>query len=646
VSTHSVVAFDDGKSVTGIYVHSDGHPEDRLPVLRDIYTNTFFRDLTQLRTVLLKHRAGWSALSTDTAFTADWATHLGHGLDVPGVGVAYTEDDIDMTCAEQEVFGQEYTYVFDLADASLSVYDGRRQIMHIPEAGWAPIGPLCLAPTLPIVAADPIGELCLTGVAPAYHEAHISALMHALHLTDGEQLLIGDGGDLNDFFDAAVTVGLLPGTVWFFTDGGQTSRGGWLRLPIDLEGVDIQAMLIEAEDFDVNRLDEHRARETRFQVRELLEFMAARIATATTSVNTWRAPDTAYVLNIRHPDEGTYVYTDGPEPKVYTLDFGAVFCTRPSDAATALSWVGSQIAWLHDWPLRLRQYAAEQMQSAVDSFPAAEALAGSLAEDEVNPAAIEHARFVGGWLNAGPEDGARQAALDAWLAERTAPAPEPGYADACRRATTAQGLDPIIGALAAAGVVHDVEQTGGFCMMVRVPTPRSHHFGITVTEQSGTDRSGHWLVVRYSDIEYDDGEVIGEAMPTDEVIALLRAHLPAALTLTGPAQSAPAPTLTGPEDVAVRPEVVQAVTDAVNTAVDQLKEELDVWEGAVDDLLNLVVNASAYAAAHPHDATLADAIEANYDGSGCEECDDPDDCEDPEHHDVVTEVLGWLNDLR
>src|SRR6201999_3000769 len=90
-------------------------------------------------------------------------------------------------------------------------------------------------------------------------------------------------------------------------------------------------------------------------------------------------------------------------------------------------------------------------------------------------------------------------------------------------------------------------------------------------------------------------------------------------------------------------DVGDAVVKAVNTAVDWLKEELDVYEGAVDDLLNLVVNAAGYAADHPNDCTLADAIEANYDGTGClRDCDDGDDCADPEHSNVVQEVLSWI----
>jgi hypothetical protein len=44
------------------------------------------------------------------------------------------------------------------------------------------------------------------------------------------------------------------------------------------------------------------------------------------------------------------------------------------------------------------------------------------------------------------------------------------YDEACREATTRQGLDPVIAALAAARIPHAVEQTGGFTMVVTIPS--------------------------------------------------------------------------------------------------------------------------------------------------------------------------------
>jgi hypothetical protein len=45
------------------------------------------------------------------------------------------------------------------------------------------------------------------------------------------------------------------------------------------------------------------------------------------------------------------------------------------------------------------------------------------------------------------------------------------YEDAVRKATTDQGLDPVIAALTAADIDHAVEQTGGFTMVVTVKAP-------------------------------------------------------------------------------------------------------------------------------------------------------------------------------
>ena len=42
------------------------------------------------------------------------------------------------------------------------------------------------------------------------------------------------------------------------------------------------------------------------------------------------------------------------------------------------------------------------------------------------------------------------------------------YAEACETYATDQGLDPITRALAAQGIPATVDQTGGFCMCVRV----------------------------------------------------------------------------------------------------------------------------------------------------------------------------------
>ncbi|MBS2550484.1 hypothetical protein KGQ19_26795 [Catenulispora sp. NL8] len=562
MSTRSVVAFDDGESITGIYVHSDGYPEGRLPVLRDIYTNTFFRDLGQLRTTLLKHRAGWSLLSTDTAFTADWATRLSHGLDVPGVGVAYAEEDFDMTGSGSEVFAEEYAYVFDLADQSLKVFKGDRETEHLPEAEWAPIGPEPQARLLTIVAAELPGTVCLSGRMPVYTEHHIRALMRRLGLEPGAQLRTDDGGYLADLFHAAVETDLLPGAVYFVTDGpAQDSEGGWINLPVDIPGVDVQTMAILAGDFTGNHYNQHKQPVTAAAVREVLECMASRITTAMANLNTWRAPEPVYVLNIRRPDDPSESVHHGPEPRMYTLDLGAAFDGKASDATTALEWTARRVVDLHAWPASLRWRALDEIEYAVRAFPAAMALASTLFPEQVDPAQVEYARFTLAWLEVNSGAG-----LDSWIIESFAsePSAEPSYGQACLAAATSQGLDPITAALSAAGIEHDVAQTGGFCMVVSVNGPRKHWFGITASEKPGS--AGHWLLVRYSSAGYDEGHVLGWAVPTDAVIDLLTRHQRA--TRTAPVQS------TNPGMRTAPARAVAAVSDAVNAAVDQLTEEL------------------------------------------------------------------------
>ncbi|GAA2019105.1 hypothetical protein GCM10009839_14340 [Catenulispora yoronensis] len=515
-----------------MYVHSDGSPAAILPVLADIHHRAFFRDLHQMRTVLLKHTAGWSLLTADPAYAAKFAADRPGFLDVPGVGVARTEDDIDMTATGEDVYGYDYAYLFDLTDRSLSVHKDGMLIAVLTEAQWSPIGPPAPGrPELPVVAAEPIGELCLTGAVPTYTSAHISALMKHLDLADGDRLRIDDGGDLHGFFDAAQNTGLLPGQVWFVMDGEpESSEGGWIRLPDVMAMADVQTLFIEAADFNDDKMAEAEATDTATQVREVLEFMAARTASAAAALNKLTTPPPVHVLTVRRPGEAAHTYTFGGDPQVYTLDVPAGLDDNPHSAFAALTWTADQVATLHDWPLPLRLRAMLAIRRAVRCYPAARALANVLGAQHVDSAVVEHARFAAGHLPATVEDGQRQAALDAWLAVHIPAEPPITYSEACRRAATAQGLDPICEALREAGIGFGVDQTGGFCMLVNVPTGHDYYFGITATEDPDLDPAAHWLVVRYSSVEYDEGEVIGWSIPTAEVIALLHRDLsPAAL---------------------------------------------------------------------------------------------------------------------
>ncbi len=53
------------------------------------------------------------------------------------------------------------------------------------------------------------------------------------------------------------------------------------------------------------------------------------------------------------------------------------------------------------------------------------------------------------------------------------------YDAACKQATTNQGLDPVIAKLEAARIIHGLEQTGGFCMVVTVPIGERGTLAIT-----------------------------------------------------------------------------------------------------------------------------------------------------------------------
>lgn len=615
MSTRSVVAFRDGDSTTGIYLDFDGPPDRQIPLLRTVFHDTFFRDLHQMRTVLLQHTAGWALLNPDPAQTAMYsgATRC---LDVPGVGVAYAED-IDLTHTGEDVFDRECTFLFDMTDSSLHWFAGRDRLLRMALDDWARIGPWHPGATLPIVPADPIGERLLTGTVQVYTEAHITALVERLGIKPGEDLRIVNGGDLFDIHHAAVETGLLPKDTWFIADGDpRSSESGSITLPHPVPGISVRLDFLAA-DFAGDHTGQQQS-DSGQTVRFVLESMANAISAASQGLAAWRGPEPVFVLNVRQPDDELLSHTHGPVRQVHTLDLGSLFDARPANAEAAVKWAADQVAQLHEWPLELRRKAHTAIEQVVHSYPAARTMAAALTEETVDPVAVRRARLAAGRPTAQDEAEGRDD-FEAWLTEHS------GYGAACRWAATDQGLDPISAALRDAGIEHYVDQTGGFCMVVHVPTPYGFYCGIIASEDAGAIAGRHWLVVRYSDTDGgDEGEEIGSAVPTPDVIALLTGYL-------APAAEADAS---------------EAVVQAVNTAVDWLKEELDAYEGAVDDLLNLVVNAAGYAAEHPDDGTLAEAIWESYGGGSCVRgCDDEDDCEDPEHSDIVEEVLSSIAEL-
>lgn len=84
----------------------------------------------------------------------------------------------------------------------------------------------------------------------------------------------------------------------------------------------------------------------------------------------------------------------------------------------------------------------------------------------------------------------------------TEPTVDVAYDNACERAATEQGLDPLIAALTAAGVEHRVEQTGGLTMAV---THRSHYgtwaFRMYQQRNGGFTYEGNF----YADEDWSEG---------------------------------------------------------------------------------------------------------------------------------------------
>lgn len=126
MATRSVVGTytDGGKHWRGRYVHWDGYPEGRLPVLSAMID----RDgaLKTLQTIM-RYR-GWSNLDPDMA----WDHQLERGYDdgrfevVAGYGIAYTEKQGVENRYETDRnvnSGCEYAYIIDLVERCIDVYE-------------------------------------------------------------------------------------------------------------------------------------------------------------------------------------------------------------------------------------------------------------------------------------------------------------------------------------------------------------------------------------------------------------------------------------------------------------------------------------------------------------------------------------------
>ncbi len=66
MSTHSVIARPTGTGYTGIYVHLDGYPSARLPLLLAAYQHRFARDVDAMSVHLIGQvTIAWDELGTD-----------------------------------------------------------------------------------------------------------------------------------------------------------------------------------------------------------------------------------------------------------------------------------------------------------------------------------------------------------------------------------------------------------------------------------------------------------------------------------------------------------------------------------------------------------------------------------------------------
>ena len=96
------------------------------------------------------------------------------------------------------------------------------------------------------------------------------------------------------------------------------------------------------------------------------------------------------------------------------------------------------------------------------------------------------------------------------------------YGAACDFHATAQGLDPITEALRAAGIPYAVDQTGGFCMLVRVPLTEGGdpYLYVSASEVDGTcvvgmywDNCPNW---------HSEGEDVAYNLPIDHLAHSVR----------------------------------------------------------------------------------------------------------------------------
>lgn len=123
MATRSVVAVPAGDGWAGRYVHWDGGPGSRLPILLDLIELDGVEKVAQ--TIVHDHY-GWSHLASDQTTELEDMYRDGRFIAVPGYGVAYTLDqaggDELFTDTTADPVWIEYVYV--LGTRSITVLEG------------------------------------------------------------------------------------------------------------------------------------------------------------------------------------------------------------------------------------------------------------------------------------------------------------------------------------------------------------------------------------------------------------------------------------------------------------------------------------------------------------------------------------------
>lgn len=72
----SIIARPTTTGFEGRYIHNDGHPEQRIPLLLDLYHRAYRHDIEAMTSFLVDaHPAGWSQLGQDPTVETGWINH-------------------------------------------------------------------------------------------------------------------------------------------------------------------------------------------------------------------------------------------------------------------------------------------------------------------------------------------------------------------------------------------------------------------------------------------------------------------------------------------------------------------------------------------------------------------------------------------